>query len=623
MTSSGRRVPLMPFFESPATAAALAAFALRIASGWQGLSQNPLLTNRQLDAEYYVRWAREIWGGDLASARGIAANGVLEHAPLVLNPLYAYVIAPVVGAFGDPGRSVILFQALLGAASAAMTAVAARRFFGLAAAWTAGLAVALSAVLVQLDAHVAVSGLAAFLTAGAVFASAPPPPDGSGARSHGPVASGLWLGIGALARPITPLALPFFLWRHGRQGGLRRGAMVAAAFAACALPSLLRNWAVSGEPVLYTAASGLNLHLGNNSVSRRCRAMASPWVRFAPVEMHKDAVRYWQSVHDGAGGGGGPTLSEVSSYFSKMARDEFIREPASSALFYAQKARWFLSPVEVPSTASFTIDRKFAPLLQAAFVPTWLLAAAAVVGAIVHRRRRDVLCGPTALLLAHVAVLTLVFPLSHYRSPAIPAMAVLAGGCVHASIAAWRAGERRRTAWMAAATMAAAAAGVCPPQPDPLRHADAMHLAHEAKERGDLDAADRFVLEAIAEYGAVGLTEQDTAPAIALRGEIAVRRGDWAGAVTHLTRALDLQPGNWMARLNRSIAAQRGGDGPLAERDARRVVEELPELPHGHARLGEVLAWLGRSVEAAAHLRYALDHGVSPDPDVLRRLQLR
>src|SRR6185436_19089593 len=98
-------------------------------------------------------------------------------------------------------------------------------------------------------------------------------------------------------------------------------------------------------------------------------------------------------------------------------------------------------------------DRALVTRLSLAFVPTWLLAASAVAGAVVARGRRELLLGPGALVAAHVVACSLAFPLSHYRGPAVPAMAVLAGCGVASAMDGLRAG-RGRAAAVAATTAA-------------------------------------------------------------------------------------------------------------------------------------------------------------------------
>jgi MYXO-CTERM domain-containing protein len=604
----------VPLFELAAPAAAVLAAAVRLTAGFAAISQNPLLSKRQLDSAYYIAWAREIGAGDWTSA-----NGIVAGSPFILNPLYAYVLAPVTSPFADPAVPVLVLHSVLAAATAFLAAVAARRFFGVLAAWVAGLAVAFSTALVQLDVHVAVSGLAAFLTAGAVFASAPPR-EGSSGRGHGPLAAGLWLGLGALARPITPLALPFFAWNEWKRRTSRRGvgvAILVGAFAACALPSLLRNWAVTGEPIVYTSASGINLEIGNNPLSRKFRTMVSPLTRFEPIEMHREARQVVAAALRRE-----PTFSEVSGHFSGRAVDEFFREPAASAAFYAQKARWFASPVEVPSSASLATDLRFTPLLRLAFVPTWLLAAAGLVGLVVHRRRREVVCGPGALVLAHVAVLTLVFPLSHYRSPAIPALAVLAGGAVHAAVLAWRAGARRTTWAIVAGVAGVAAVGACPPQPARMREADALNLAINFRDRGEFDKALGFVHEAMDVFREDWPDEPERATPWIVLGEIEVGRGRPMEALPAFQRGLAIAPGHHFARLEMSRAARLAGEFELAESAAREVTEALPQLAIAHALLGEALLMTRGPAEARHEFETAraLDPRVEIAPEALRRV---
>jgi tetratricopeptide (TPR) repeat protein len=615
LTSNGPSSAVIRFFVHPAALAAAAAVAVRLVAGLAGLSQNPILTSRQLDTAYYLAWAADIANGDV-----LGREGIVGGEPFILNPLYAYVLAPLVGASQEPWTRIVVAQALLAGATAALAALAAQRFFGRTAAWTAGLAVAFSAALVQLDAHVAVSGLAAFLTAGAVFASAPAR-EGASGRGHGPVARGLWLGLGALARPITPVALPFFAWAEWKRdaaGRTRRLALLAGAFVACALPSLLRNWSVSGEPVLFTTSSGLNLHIGNNAESRRVRTMASQHTSFEPRRMHDDARAYaFEREHRVL------SRSEVSSFFTRLAVDELLREPGPSLAFYANKARWFASPAEVPSTASLSTDLRFAPVLHVAFVPTWIVAAAGLVGLVLHRRRRDVLCGPGALVLAHLFVLTLVFPISHYRSPAIPALAVLAGGAVEAAVAAWRANARGRTCAIAGAVAAVAALGAVPPQPDAGRHADAMLLGYDARDRGRFDEAIAYAEEARTAYREDIGDGRDLAPAWVLRASVELVRRRYPDAIAALDHVLELQPQNVGARLDRSKAARLTGRFQLAESDAREVLRDRPDEPAAHLRLGEVLFVTGRRAEAVEHLLRAEAGGIALDPELRRALPLR
>jgi len=555
---------------------ALVAVLLRLAVLGGGWAQNPQLPRPQMDGFVYLTWAHDIAAGDLLGRAGFAGG-----EPFFFNPLYAYLLAPflsgldlpagaehltrpldpVLGVLAPRILAVLVFQALLAGATAALAAAAADRFFGRTAAWVAGIGVACSTVLVHMDQHVAVSGLAAFLTAGAVYACSPNGPGDSPSRhwalgARGPFAAGIWLGLGALARPIPLLALPFVAWLFkGRTGkGWKGAAVVVLAFAACAVPSLARNWTVSGKPYVWTAAGGINAYLGNNPAARATRSMNSPpgFFAFEPLTMHRDA-RHLIGLRRA---GPPPDWDEVSSYFWKETRAEFVRAPGASLAHYANKARWFLAPAEVPSSASLAVDLQFQPLLHLAFVPTWLLGVLGLLGLGLHVRRRAVLLGPGALVGAHLAVLTLVFPLSHYRSPAVPVLAVLAGGAVAWGVAAVRARRRKALAGAAGAVLVLVLAAWAPPGPDPLAPSDALRLASTYRDMAD----QRF------------------------------REGDSAGEAHYLERAA--------RRLQAAKDAQR------------RWHPDLPELPQADFFLAQIL-WRQARLDQAAEV-YAAALALEP-----------
>ena len=75
--------------------AAVAAVAVRAYVAIAAWTSNPLISSAKLDAAYYLRWA-----GDIASGDVLGTGGVLGGDPYLLNPLYAFVLAPLVGIFG-------------------------------------------------------------------------------------------------------------------------------------------------------------------------------------------------------------------------------------------------------------------------------------------------------------------------------------------------------------------------------------------------------------------------------------------------------------------------------------------------------------------------------------------
>ena len=238
----------MPFFDrlralaaSPAWVCAIAAVGLRLALLIVSWDANPLLRYPQLDAMYYEGWAERIVGGEWFAGGPVIPGTLPEETanlPYFLNPLLAYVVA-LFRALAGPETGPLLVRVtlcLLAGGTAAFSAKTADRLFGRTAAWTAGLLCAFSAALTYLDLHIAVSGLAAFLVAGAMWSTLPALPTdeeggeqggdgkrGFAARLRGPLATGVWLGVGALARPVTMFAVPLAAWLYAsREQGRRR-----------------------------------------------------------------------------------------------------------------------------------------------------------------------------------------------------------------------------------------------------------------------------------------------------------------------------------------------------------------------------------------------------------------
>ena len=572
----------------------------------QAWARNPILSTPRLDAEYYLAWAGDIASGDVAGRSGIVGGG-----PFLLNPLYAYVIAPLVGAFGATPVPVLVMQALLAAATTALAAAAAKRWAGSTAAWVAGLAVAFSTALTHLDGYVAVSGLAAFLVAGACFACSP---SANGKeQGHGPVAAGVWLGLSALARPVVLFALPFVAWLFARRDERRARAatLVLLPFALFAAVSFARNVAVSGESVVYTAANGQNLYIGNNTAARRMRAMFTDEFRFAPREMHEDA-KFRVAVDLSRE----PTRSEVSSWYAARAVNELTQHPAASLGWYLQKLRWFFSPEEPASSADLEFDRGLTPMLRLAFVPTWVLAAFCVAAAIVCRNRRDLLLGPGALVLAHLVACTLSFPLSHYRSPAIPAMAVLAGCAVAAVAGGLRSGQGRPLVVVATSVVLVAIVGRIDPQPAYRRDQLLLNAAVAELGVGNWGAAERNARDALA-------IDPQSLNALAVLMDAARMSGSPATARPFAQQLIVAQPWNPNFKVQLARIDLAGGRRQEALTSMDRIVAQFPWSADLRMRRAELRADAGDLRGADEDARWARDRGVDLEPWLAEKLRVR
>lgn len=554
-----------------------------------------------------MSWARDIAGGDL-----LGRGGEIHGEPFLLNPLYAYVIAPLVGATNVP---ILVFQTLLAGATAWLAASAATRLAGSkVAGWVAAVCVAFSTALTHLDGHVAVSGVAAFLVAGACWSCAPRERERE--RGHGPLAAGVWLGLSALARPIVLFALPlvmllFVLREKSAPLRTRAAALVAVPFLVCAGISYTRNVAVSGEHVVFTAANGQNLYIGNNVAARRYRQMTTDEFRFAPREMHADA-KYRLGFELGRE----PTRSEISSWFAGRAWDEFSAAPLASLAWYGEKLRWFFSPKEPASSADLDYDRQFAPLIALAFMPTWLIASLAGAAVLVASGRRELLLGPGALVFAHVTACSLTFPLEHYRSPGIPAMAVLAGCAVAAAWTGIREGTGRPLVLTLVAAGTLAIAGRVPPQPAYLRHMLLTNQSIGAIERRDFAAAERDARAALAlEPEAMGAVES-----LSYLFRVQNRQEDARPWAEELVRR---RPWNPLYRISVAWIDAHEGRIEAALQSMDELVAAFPWSALVRGERGMIVCFAGDIEAASLDLRWALDHGYVPEQWALDRCGIR
>ena len=592
----------------PCVVAAVVAILVRAAVGTQAFARG-VASAPSLDGSYYLDWAGDIASGDL-----LGRAGTQHGEAFLFNPLYAYVLAPVVGAFGRSPAAVLALQTLLAGATAALAAAAARRLSGgsRAAAMVAGLGVALSSALVHLDGKIAVSGLAAFLVAGAVGAMSPGEEGAAPRRGHGPLAAGVWIGLAALARPVVLPAAFAAMALHARRSArpLRAAALVALPVAVCAAFPFARNLAVSGEPVVFTAANGQNLHLGNNPAARRVRAMATDEFRFGPVSMHEDAL-YRVAFELGRR----PTRSEISSWFAARALDDFAAAPAASLGWYATKLRWFAGPQELGSSDDLATDAAAVPLLRLAAVPTWLLVALSAAAVVVVGGRRDLLLGPGAMVASHALACTLVYPLSHYRSPAIPALAVMAGCAIPGVVAAWRERLRGRVAAAIASAVVVATLGALPPQAAVFAEARLADEAAAAVGRGDLPAADDLAARSL-------VANPDDLQALTVRLIVANAQQRFADAQKIAERLAALRPWDPDARLDVAWSRARLGHAGEGLRAADEVVALYPWSPRVRSGRGAMRVFAGDVPGGAEDLLFALSHGFRPPAWALERAGL-
>ncbi len=207
------------------------------------------------DEQYYDALATS-----LAAGKGYTSGGVaVAYWPVG----YSALVAAFYLLFGHYYFPVIIFQSVLGAATAALLLFLARDFVGEGAARAAGLIVAFWPNHVAYASRLFPSTAVTFavVAAALIFVKL------RGYR--GAAAAGLVIGATALATPVALVlaaaALACDLFRRTGIGkALARAAVVAAVAALAVAPWALRNWRVFNALVPISTNAGVNLWIGNN-----------------------------------------------------------------------------------------------------------------------------------------------------------------------------------------------------------------------------------------------------------------------------------------------------------------------------------------------------------------------
>ena len=379
------------------------------------------------DTAYFVDNARRIASGDL----------LLSGTSFLFSPLYGYFLGLLFAIVGERFVWVLAVQFALGVLGAWLLYRLARSLFGpLAALLTLGLTAFYGLSFIYegqiLDAFFSMLLPTIFLSL--LYRA------GSGTSTWHWVAGGAALGLFALTRPNVMLFIPGALaWAWFAEGGkaprprrVRAAAALVAGVALAILPFTVRNWMVTGEPVLITAHGGINFYVGNNE---RATGFFTPPPGFPPMPglFNREIPR---QVAEASTGHSGMTDAQVSDYWLERGMS-FIREhPHHFVRLTLRKARAFLNGYEVPLNVDYTLMRQISTSLKFAFVPLAVVLPLGLVGMAVAARewRRHLLF--LLYFVAYSLSVILFFVTARYRLPIVPVLLLYAGFCLRFFLAA-------------------------------------------------------------------------------------------------------------------------------------------------------------------------------------------
>ena len=398
----------------------------------QRLAGSPLDGYLSADSEIYWAWADQIRAGQF-----------LSQVPFFFGPLYPYWLALLRAATGNGMRSVLIFQALLGAAAIPMLADACRRMTGWRPAAITAVAMAGYSMAVVLDLQILMDGLLFSLGSAALWVAT------RGGRAAPTVLGGL-IGLMSLGRPTFLLTLApcaaVLAWRSPA-GRLRALAELIAIPVVILAGVIAIQWPATGEIVPITYSSGFNLYVGNGPRATGTFVPFADAIGAGPESGPLDARDWDGRAYLSATKGVHLSATESSRYWADETARFVSRSPGQAAWLMLRKLAMLLNHRELPQIMDpdvywrtlgplgWPIDFEFPP-----FLALGLLGA--VVGWSRIPRSRLVVGWLVTLVISAAGF----FVVDRYRIHLLPPLALLTSAGLASLAGFWRARSHRSLA---------------------------------------------------------------------------------------------------------------------------------------------------------------------------------
>jgi 4-amino-4-deoxy-L-arabinose transferase-like glycosyltransferase len=555
-------------------AIALLALVLRLIYIWQ-ISHAPFFHLRLGDAAAYHQWALQIVDGNW---RG---EGVFYQAPL-----YPYFLAGVYRVFGDGAAMVRFIQAVIGAGSCVLLAVAGISLFGRWGA-IAGVLLAIYPPAIFLDGLLEKTALVSFFTAALLCLVA-------GRIKFREFIVGLVLGLLALTREnALLLAVPILMWFVIAEKSPRAAAVFLAGALIVLFPVGLRNYAVGGEFHLTTAQFGPNFYIGNHAGAN---GLYDPLVvgHGSVTDERTDAIRLAEEAQ-----GRKLSPSEVSSFWTSRAL-EFIRaNPGEWIQQLARKLALTYNAIEIADTESQEVYAEWSPLLRVlsplSFGVLVCLAAFGIGMTVPAWRQLWFLYG---IAITYTLSIVMFYVFARYRFPLVPVLVLLAAG----GLAAWPLkSSRRMRGWgLAAGVLAASVTFLSLETTRADRVANYVNI-------GNAFLADRSTWDQAAMFYGKALNESPRSPAAHFgMGTLLTQKREPKAAISHYQTAVEGWPANVDLRLNYALALVDAGDNENALKQLDAAATLRAADPTAYLLAGKVLLTAGRYEDAKGRFERAL-----------------
>ncbi len=436
-------------------AIAVFAFAVRAAYLLES-SANPFRHHLNLDPEFYHDWARRILSGQLFGP------DVFPQAPL-----YPYLLASVYAITGPNVLAPLWLQAAMGAATVAIGAGLAGRWFGRPAMIATALLLAFYKPAIFYTGVLLVPVLAGLLVALALWFA-----------DRRPWLAGIFTGLTALAHPVLlpgTLIAAVTAQRLSHDRALNAGRKDAGGsngsgppradaatrspvartlastlartlaralrpslpiFAGCVIaiaPATLHNLIESGRFVPISANSGINFYIGNGPEANGF--YGSPF----GLRAERDLLGVNEASYRA---GRKLTTVESSGYWNARAWDAVRARPLHALGLYLRKVYFTLFAWETPQVESLDFEKRYSTLLRIPLLPNWILLLVLSASALVLLPRGRILRGWGAAVLTTALAIAVYFATARFRFPMHVPLALMAGAALGAMYEAWHARDR-------------------------------------------------------------------------------------------------------------------------------------------------------------------------------------
>jgi tetratricopeptide (TPR) repeat protein len=577
---SARLAPALPV--RWLTALFVAALAIRLAVIAQ-LHDDVLFQVLLGDARQYDAWAMRIVSGQW-----------IGHEVFYQTPLYPYALAVLYAVFGHHILLVRIVQAVLGASSCVLIAIAGARFFTPRAGLAAGALLAVCGPAIFFDVLVQKSSLdlllaSALLALLGTFLRKPR----WGLLVAAGVTTALFLINRENARVLCPVVAIWLMagpWTEPLMQRAKWTLLFTAVVGLTLLPVVVRNYIVGGEFILSTAQLGPNFFIGNHA--------GASGVYEPLVKGHSDVQFERADAERLAVAAVGYPLSagEVSDYWLGRGLG-FIRHQTGAWIrLTAKKAAMTVAAAEVPDTEAIETYAAHAFVLRAA---SWMhfgvLLPVAVFGVWVTRRDWRRLSVLYLAFIAMAAAVVAFYVMARYRYPLVPLVALFAG----AAVASWPHVRERRSWWLPGAVLAAVVAISANSLRPPTRDATYLNVGAELTRTGRSAEA-----LPILERGVSALPEY--APGHFNLGVALSETGNKPRALDQFATAVSLDPHDFDAQSSLALALEESGRPEDARAHFEAAAGINPESPEARYNLGQALLEAGDWTRAAEEFTQAL-----------------